>query len=108
MVEKKKYYVKVQSKEISETAHGDTGFTIEATQTEVKLLRKKFDDMNSNDFDTFIRAHVPIMPYSNAKSNDRYSENLREIYEMIYDLADEATKQAMQEDKMIASANRMK
>ncbi|HLR42585.1 MAG TPA: hydrolase [Pseudogracilibacillus sp.] len=108
MMTKKQYYVKVQSKEISSTAHGDGGFLIEATDGEVELLRKKFNDMHANDFDTFFRAHVPIMPYSDAESNDRYSDNISDIYAMIYDLGVPETKQAMVDDKIIDASKEMK
>ena len=108
MMTKKQYYVKVQSKEISATGHGDGGFLIEATDGEVELLRKKFDQIHTHDFATFFSARVTIMPYSNAESNYRSSDNISDIYAMIYDLGVPKTKQAMVEDKIIDASKEMK
>lgn len=48
------------------------------------------------------------MPYANSKSNDRYSDNISDIYAMIYDLGVPETKQAMVEDKIIDASKEMK
>ncbi len=101
-MEKKKYYVNLQSKEISQIQYQNNDmFTIEATDEEVLLLRKKLDGADVAEYDTFWRAHVPIVPYHNDPSNDRYDRNLREAYQMIYDLGDDATRSFIEETGML-------
>ena len=48
------------------------------------------------------------MPYSNDVSNDRYNETLRDIYENIYRLADQETKDRMMEEGILTEVKRMK
>lgn len=101
-MEKKKYYVNLQSKEISQIQYQNNNmFTIHATDEEVLLLRKKLVGADVAEFDTFWRAHVPIVPYHNDPSNDRYDRNLAEAYQMIYDLGDDQTKEFIEETGML-------
>lgn len=92
-MEKKKYYVNIGSGEISQIKyHNNEEFIIEATHDEVRLLREKMNNMDDASFRSFFRAHVPIMPYHNDKSNDDYDHNITEAYQMMYNLGDEQTK----------------
>ncbi|PAV27727.1 hydrolase [Virgibacillus profundi] len=93
-MEKKKYYIDVGSGEISQVKYDNNdSFTIHATMDEISLLRAKMDNMHDASVRSFFRAHVPIMPYHNDKSNDDYDSNLTETYQMLYDLGDEQIKQ---------------
>ena len=101
MVEKQTYYVNVQSKEISKVKVGNNAiFTIIASDEDVMLLRKKFDVIDTTEMDNFFRAHVPIVPYHEDKSNDKYDQTLREIFQMIYQLGDEETKSFIKQEKL--------
>lgn len=92
-MERKKYFVSVASGEISQVQFGDNDdFTIYATDAEVRDLRSKMDIMHSADFKSFLRAHVPIMPYHNDKANDQYNSGIEEAFQMIYQLGDDQTK----------------
>lgn len=92
-MEKKKYYVSVQSHEISQNLSGNNNdFVIHATDDEVRLLRAKFDNMRDAEWGTFWRAHVPIVQYHNDKSNDDYDSEITQVFQMLYDLGDEQTK----------------
>lgn len=102
-MEKKKYYVSLQSREISQIKHGNNAdFTIHATEGEVIMLRKKLDDVHGADIDTFWRAHVPIMPYHHDASNDRYDKSLSEAFAMIYDLGDEQARTYVEETGILS------
>ena len=93
-MEKKKYYVSMVSSEISQIEFGNNNdFTIHATDDEIKQLRTKMDNMHNADTRAYWRAHVPIMPYSNDKSNDDYDSELTEAFEMIYNLGDYEAKE---------------
>lgn len=95
---KKKYYVSISSGEISQVKVGNNDeYIIYATDDEVKMLRAKLTNMYDADFDSFWRAHVPIMPYHNDKGNQRYDEGLTEVFQMIYDLGDEQAKSHIEE-----------
>lgn len=97
-MEKKKYYVSVQSHEIStnRVANNDD-FVIYATDEEVQQLRSKFEQMQMSEWGTFWRAHVPIVPYHHDQSNDDYDEEMTSAFQMLYDLGDEETKSHIDE-----------
>lgn len=92
-MEKKKYYIDIGSGEISQIKYDNNdSFTIQATTEEISLLRAKMENMHDAGVRSFFRAHVPIMPYHNDKSNDDYDSNLTETYQMLYDLGDDEAK----------------
>lgn len=93
-MEKQKYYVNIGDGEISQTKyHNNAQYTIYATDDEVRTLREKFRNMHEASFDSYLRAHVPIVPYHNDKPNDDYDSNMAEVFQMIYELGDEQAKQ---------------
>lgn len=92
-MEKKKYYVSVASGEISQIPYqNNDDFTIYATDSEVRMLRAKMQNMHAASVRGFWRAHVPIVPYHHDQPNDDYDEGLTEAFQMIYDLGDDDTK----------------
>lgn len=92
-MEKDKYYVNLQSREISRIKHGNNAaFTIFATEGDIKSLRKKLDRVHVAENDTFWRAHIPIMPYHHDTANDRYDASFAEALQMIYDLGDKEAR----------------
>lgn len=102
-MEKKKYYVNLQSREISKIKHeNNNAFTVNATTEEVQMLRRKLDNVHGAEVDTFWRSHIPIMPYHNDLSNDRYDKNLTEAFGMIYDLGDEQARSFVKESGVLS------
>lgn len=102
IMERKKYFVSLQSREISQTIVGNNAdFTIYATDDEVRMLRKKMDNIYDAEVDTYWRAHVPIMPYHKDASNERYDQSLTEVFKMIYTLGDEQAKQFVSESEVL-------
>ncbi|GAE94035.1 hypothetical protein JCM21714_3165 [Gracilibacillus boraciitolerans JCM 21714] len=100
-MEKKTYYVNIGSQEISQIPYGaNTEYTIEATDEEVFLLREKFNEIHEDDFGTYIRAHIPYVQYHDDRDNDKYDNDLQEALQMIYKLANQETKQAMEESNI--------
>lgn len=90
---RKKYYVSLQSREISQIKYGNNAdFTIYATDEEIRMLRAKLDNMYEAEVGTFWRAHVPFIPYHKDSSNDDYDRGITEAFQMIYDLGDEEAK----------------
>jgi len=103
-MKKKKYYVNLQSKEISQIAYqNNTNFVIHATDTEVTLLREKLNNANDAEFDSFFRAHVPIMPYHRDGPNDRYDESLIGAFQMIYELGDDDAKTFIKDSGLLSN-----
>lgn len=101
-MDKEKYYVNLQSKEISKIAYqNNTDFTIYATKEEVDFLRKKLDNVHKADTATFWRSYVPIMPYHHDESNDSYDQALLGAFQMIYELGDEQAQQFIEENNLL-------
>ncbi|WP_164668294.1 hydrolase [Virgibacillus doumboii] len=93
-MEKKKYYINTGSLEISQIKYDNNEeFIIHATDDEVRILREKMNNMHDADLGTFLRSHVPIVPYHNDTANDNYDDSITEAYRMIYELGDEDTKE---------------
>lgn len=92
-MDKQKYYVNIGNGEISQMRYGNNDdYVIYANTEEISLLRGKMENMHNASFDSFIRAHIPIVPYHNDKANDSYDANLTEAFRMLYQLGDEQTK----------------
>jgi len=103
---KNKYYVSLQSREISQIEfHNNNDFIIYATDTEVTLLRKKLDSIYRAELDTFWRSHVPIVPYHRDGANDRYDESLLEAFQMIYQLGDDDAKGFIKESGLLSDVS---
>lgn len=93
-MERKTYYVSLQSREISQVKFGNNHhITIFATDEEVELLREKLDQVYTSEIDTYWRAHVPFVPYHHDQANDNYDKALSESLEIIYKLGDQQTKE---------------
>jgi hypothetical protein len=97
-MEKKRRYVSVQAGTIMEN-QGDAAYELEidATEEEVQMLRRLFQERLSHEYDTFLRAHVPAVPYHFDMENDMYDESLKEIYALIYKLGTEETRNHIQQ-----------
>ncbi|WP_156288550.1 hydrolase [Oceanobacillus salinisoli] len=93
-MERRKYYVNVADGEISHRKHDNHDYLeIHATDSELSTLRRKFNNMHDAGFGTFVRAHIPIIEYHNDSSNDRYDENLLDVYQMLHDLGNKKTRE---------------
>ncbi|HUC91686.1 MAG TPA: hypothetical protein VMS09_06580 [Paenibacillus sp.] len=93
-MEKKKYYISVQGQTIMEQ-QGDAAYEleIEANSEEIEKLRKLFVMLKESDHNCFFRAQYLAIPYHHDNSNDRYDYYLKEIYNYIYELGTDETKQ---------------
>ncbi len=84
---KRKYYVNIGTQEISQIPFGtNSEFVIQANDEEIFLLREKFNEIHDADMGTFVRAHIPFVPYHNDSQNDDYDSGLKGAYQMIYEL----------------------
>lgn len=96
-MDKKTFYVSVISGDIlADKTDYPYEFEIEANEEEIQRLESLFEGKNQADWGSFIRAHIPIMPYHLDKENDYYDANLYEIYQMIYELGNEQTRRDME------------
>lgn len=92
-MEQEKYYVSMQSLNISQTKSGNNDeFVIYATEEDVLLLKAKFDNMHHADWASFWRALVPIVPYHLDQPNADYDSEMVEAFQLLYDLGDEQTR----------------
>ena len=97
MVEKKTYYIEISSGEISQSATSSPwNYKIEATAEEIKSLRKYFDANEADDVSNFFRAHIPFREYHHDQENDNQDEDLKQIYQFIYEHGDHETKQQIE------------
>jgi hypothetical protein len=101
---KKTYYVSVGSGEISQVKTASPwDYQIEATDDEIIMLREYFDSNYSAEWQGFFRAHVPYIQYHYDRHNDAIDENLFNIYQMIYELGNDETKNQIQSAGILES-----
>ena len=92
-MEKRPYYISVETGEILPIKTASTfQFEILASDEDVKKLSEIFEDMDSIANDTFVRNHLPYIPYSNDRDNDRYDSKMKEAYQLIHDLGQDETR----------------
>ncbi|MGD6963198.1 hydrolase [Fictibacillus phosphorivorans] len=92
-MEKRPYYVNVETGEILPVKTASTfQFEISASDDDVWKLTKMFGEMESMANDTFVRNHLPYIPYSNDRDNDRYDSKLKEVYGFIHDIGQDETR----------------
>jgi hypothetical protein len=104
--QKRTYYVSIASGEILEQAAEPEGqFKIRATDEEVKHLKEFMVENYKADWDSFWEAHVPFKEYHTNKTNPEYDNTMKEMYAMLYELGDEATKQHISSMGYVGSDN---
>ncbi|MBM7649719.1 hypothetical protein JOC78_002693 [Bacillus ectoiniformans] len=92
--EKNAYYIQVGNGEIMRRATDSPwNFKIYANDEEITALRELFDANYSVEWQNFFRAHVPYVQYHYDRQNDGYDGNMKQIYEMIYELGDDEAKE---------------
>jgi hypothetical protein len=101
---KKTYYVSVGTGEISQVKTASPwDYQIEATDDEIAMLREYFDSNYSAEWQGFFRAHVPYIQYHYDRYNDAVDQNLFNIYQMIYELGSDETKNQIQSAGILES-----
>ncbi|MPQ27043.1 hydrolase [Bacillus paralicheniformis] len=98
-MEKRTYYVSVQDGMISQSSDASPWeFQISATDDDIIILREYFDQLYSEDWINFFRAHVPAVEYHYDSANDKMDELRKDIYSMLYRLGNEETKSFISEN----------
>jgi len=91
---KKTYYIAIANGEIfSREDSSPWNFKISATDDEITLLRDLFDENHANEWENFIRAHIPFIEYHHDKENTQYDQKLQKIYGVIYSLGDQEARE---------------
>ncbi|GAA0465022.1 hydrolase [Alkalibacillus silvisoli] len=92
-MDKRKFYISVESGEISEYKAGDNDdFIIYGDPDEIIALRECMDNLKGAEGGTGFRAIIPFREYHNDDENDLYDYQLMKSYKMIYNLGDDTTK----------------
>ena len=88
-----KYFIGINNDTITQkNADQNAAYTIYANDEELKEIRRKLEKMEDASLSSFFRAHIPIKPYHEDPQNDAYDDGLNELFQMLYELGDEETK----------------
>lgn len=93
-MDKKRYYVSVQARCIMGN-QGDAAYELEidATPEEVEKLMEMFNQLQNADQQTYISMHNHLsIPYHYDSENDVYDYLLKEIYQVIYQMGTDETR----------------
>ncbi|MFA4135280.1 MULTISPECIES: hypothetical protein [Brevibacillus] len=100
-LDKKHYYVTLQAGTTVAEIRDEKGsatydFEIEATDVEVGMMRDLFNNCVHGDFMMWMHGHTlwSDMP---DRDNDEYDDNLRAIYQLIYQYGTEKTKSDLEQ-----------
>jgi hypothetical protein len=99
---KKPYYVSVPGPgtgEVrSEKGESSYDFEINATEDEAYELKEFFEKAYSDDMKTYLHMHiVPVIPNSIDKDHKEYDDSFNTIYQKIYELGTENTKEQIEQ-----------
>ncbi|MHA6252301.1 hydrolase [Oceanobacillus sp. CAU 1775] len=91
---KKKYYIGINNGVITQDkTNQNAGYIIYADDQEIQQVRNELENMQDASLKSFVRAHIPIMPYHNDASNDQYDAGLSNLFQLLYELGDTQTKE---------------
>ncbi|MDY0408751.1 hydrolase [Virgibacillus soli] len=97
-MEKRQYYVNIGTGEISEAkSYNNHSIVIHANQDEIRILRAKLDQVDAANMDAYWRSHIPFIPYHHDSGNEHYDQAMTEVYEILYQLGDQHTKDHIEE-----------
>ena len=101
--EKRKYYVSLEfgthAGEIQAQKDENSPvfqYEIEATPQEVEQLEKLFAEAQETELQFFAKAHVPFLD-NEAAENAEEDREINRIYQMIYQLGTEKTREQLRE-----------
>lgn len=102
-MEKKTYYVDMQSREISQIKyHNNHHYQIRATKDEVEQLRRILNKVYEADRGAYWRSHFPFVPYHRDIENDLYDQAFTEALQLIYKLGDDDTREYIETSGVLA------
>lgn len=92
-----KYHINISTGAITQdNSDQNAAYTIYANGQEIKEIRNELEKMHDASNASFVRAHIPIMLYHNDPQNDAYDAGLKTLFQLLYELGDEETKQHIQ------------
>ncbi|WP_052343864.1 hypothetical protein [Bacillus massiliigorillae] len=98
------YYVDVQSGRISVNTPEQGGhFVIHATNEQYEEINQIVNELYHHDVQTYIRSHIPFLEYHHDKANDQYDHSLIQLYEKLYELGDEGTRNYIESMNILGS-----
>ncbi|WP_202078513.1 hydrolase [Caldalkalibacillus salinus] len=101
-MEKKKYYVAVESGQILEDQGASSyELEIEATEEERQQLEKLFSKKNTENIDLFIDPHAPNKWDEIESDVQNYNDFMMNIYAMIYRLGTPETKDFIERNDIL-------
>lgn len=107
-MEKKTYYVTIHSggmtgevREQPDLNDSFYDFEISATPEEIQRLESLFEEAHREDAQTFVDAHIPLVPRDNFGNSEAFDQKLKRVYQMIYDLATPETKRKMEQTGVV-------
>lgn len=101
---KKRYYVsfdvgprtgQIHDQPVPHNPHYD--YEIEATPEQLEQLEALFHQVAEDDTRTFYQAHIPYQTVDRMQASRQEDQQINAVYQMIYQLGTEQTKQVMRE-----------
>ena len=72
-------------------------FKIEVQREFVPIFHRLFEQVNEIEFQNFLRAHLPYVPYHADRDNDKIDIRTQKIYALIHEFSDQQTKAFIEE-----------
>lgn len=86
-------YVSVTDQRVYSSPHvSPWEFKIHVERQYIPVFRKLFEQMNELEFENFLRAHLPYIPYHYDHNNHELDHRTKKIYAIIHEFGDQETK----------------
>ncbi|MBW7458068.1 hypothetical protein ACFOLF_05595 [Paenibacillus sepulcri] len=95
------YYVSITSGTIETELTGTDQLTVQASEDELAQLQHKLDKEKYTDDITSLRAIIPFKSADHDKSEEQFSEDIRDLYAYIYQIGTLETKKHIESMKIL-------
>lgn len=72
-------------------------YKIEVQREFVPIFHRLFEQMNELEFQNFLRAHLPYVPYHNDRDNHKIDIRTQKVYALIHEFSDQQTRAFIEE-----------
>lgn len=72
-------------------------YKIEVQREFVPIFHRLFEQINEIEFQNFLRAHLPFVPYHQDRYNHLIDLRTQKIYALIHEFSDQETKKFIEE-----------
>lgn len=67
-------------------------YKVDVQREYIPIFKRLFEQTNELEFQNFLRAHLPYVPYHNDRNNHLIDLRTQKVYALIHEFSDQPTK----------------